>query len=143
MTPPNFDVYLPVALLMGMAVAMVVGALLFGKLLRPNKPSFLKQSAYECGEQPVGVAWSYFNVRFYVVALIFIIFDVESALMFPVAVVYRRFSELGAGASVFFSVLIFIGVLVVGTIYCWSKGDLDWVRSFTISKDNYHQGREQ
>ena len=74
---------------------------------------------------------------------VFIIFDVESALMFPVAVVYRRFSELGAGASVFFSVLIFIGVLVVGTIYCWSKGDLDWVRSLTISKDNYHQGREQ
>ena len=84
----NLDVYMPVLILAAFAAIMFVGALLVGKLLRPHNPTELKVSPYECGEVPIGTAWSNFNIRFYVVALIFIIFDVEGALMFPVAAVF-------------------------------------------------------
>lgn len=74
-----------------------------------------------------------FNVRFYVVGLIFIIFDVESVLMFPVAAIFREVNEAGAGAYILLDFLGFISILVVGIAYCWSKGDLDWVKSYQIS----------
>ena len=112
---------------------MVGGAILVGSFLRPHKPGKLKGSAYECGEVPVGTAWSNFNVRFYVISLIFIIFDVEGALMFPVAAIFRDFNRIGQGGIVLGTFLVFIVVLVLGVIYCWSKGDLDWVKSFQVS----------
>ena len=124
---------MPVLILMTIGVFMVVGALLMGRLLRPHKPGKLKGSAYECGETPVGSAWSNFNVRFYVISLIFIIFDVEGALMFPVAAVFRDFNKIGAGGVVLGTLLIFILVLILGVVYCWRKGDLDWVKSFQLS----------
>ena len=83
----KLDVYMPILILVAFAILLVVGALLVGKVLRPNKPNDRKKQAYECGEDPIGNAWSLFNMRFYVVGLIFIIFDVESALMFPVVAV--------------------------------------------------------
>lgn len=130
MSAYNLDVYMPVVILIFLALLFAGGAMLVGKFLRPHHPNPLKQSAYECGEEPVGTAWANFNVRFYVVALIFIIFDVESALMFPVASVYRHFTEIGMGGTLLISVLSFIIVLLAGLIYCWKKGDLDWVKSF-------------
>jgi NADH-quinone oxidoreductase subunit A len=75
-------------------------------------------------------------VRFYVVGLIFIIFDVESALMFPVATVFRQFVNDGNGALILFEVLMFIFILVAGIAYCWKKGDLDWVKSFQLQNEN-------
>ncbi len=129
------DVYLPTFLLIFIALLIVVGALIFSYLIRPSNPSLIKQTAYECGELPVGTAWANFNVRFYVIALVFIIFDVESALMFPVVAVYKRFLQLGSGAAVLLSLLVFIGVLIQGVIYCWRKGDLDWVKSYRTSSD--------
>ncbi len=107
-------------------------------LIRPQNPNKLKETAYECGEEPVGSAWANFNVRFYVVALIFIIFDVESALMLPVAAVFKKFNEIGLGGTLLMSILTFVSVLVAGLVYCWKKGDLDWVKSFqqyTTKKD--------
>jgi NADH-quinone oxidoreductase subunit A len=68
------------------------------------------------------------------VALIFIIFDVEGALMFPVAAVFKKFNEIGAGGVVLLSILVFIAVLIQGIVYCWKKGDLDWVKSFHVSE---------
>jgi NADH-quinone oxidoreductase subunit A len=73
---------MPIVILIAFAFIIVGGALLVGYFIRPNKPSALKYTPYECGETPQGGAWSNFNVRFYVIALIFIIFDVEGALMF-------------------------------------------------------------
>lgn len=124
------DVYMPVVILMGLAVGLVLGALAVGRLIRPHNPTPLKESPYECGEAPVGQAWVNFHVRFYVVALIFIIFDVEGALMFPVATVFKRFVELGQGLLALGSFLLFLLILVAGVVYCWAKGDLDWLRSF-------------
>ncbi|PIK14355.1 NADH-quinone oxidoreductase subunit A [Halobacteriovorax sp. JY17] len=126
----NLDVYMPVLILVAFAVIMVVGVLVVGILVRPNNPNDLKLSAYECGEEAVGTAWSNFNIRFYVIALIFIIFDVEGALMFPVAVVFKKFNEMGEGTVVLASLLLFISILIEGVVYCWKKGDLDWVRSY-------------
>ncbi len=130
MSSQNLDVYIPVVLLMGFGAVALIGALLVGKLLRPHNPTKLKQTAYECGELPVGSAWAAFNVRFYVVGLIFIIFDVESALMFPVAAVYRGLNDIGRGGLVLIEILIFLSILISGIAYCWRKGDLDWVKSF-------------
>ena len=133
MSSYNLDVYMPVLLMMAFAAIMVVGALLVGRLLRPHNPTDLKLTPYECGEEPQGAAWSNFNVRFYVVALIFIIFDVEGALMFPVATVFKKFVAIGQGGAILATFLLFVTVLVLGIVYCWSKGDLDWVKSFKVS----------
>jgi len=124
---------MPIVILIILALAIGLGSLLIGKLLRPSNPNKLKESAYECGEEPVGTAWANFNVRFYVIALIFIIFDVESALMFPVAAVFKQFNQVGAGGTLLVSVLLFISILLAGLVYCWKKGDLDWVKSFQSS----------
>jgi NADH-quinone oxidoreductase subunit A len=139
MTAYTLDVYMPVIILMSLAVGLVLVSVFFAQILRPFKPSALKEQAYECGEDPVGTAWSNFNVRFYVVSLIFIVFDVEGALMFPVAAIFRKFVEIGEGAVLVGSLLVFISVLVFGIIYCWSKGDLDWVRSFQLSDEQVNQ----
>lgn len=133
MSTYNLDVYMPIVILIILALAIGLGSLLIGKLLRPSNPNKLKESAYECGEEPVGTAWANFNVRFYVIALIFIIFDVESALMFPVAAVFKQFNQVGAGGTLLVSVLLFISILLSGLVYCWKKGDLDWVKSFNTS----------
>ena len=129
----QLDVYIPVILLMAFAVIAFVGAVfLVARLLRPSAPNPMKETPYECGEEPIGQAWVHFNVRFYVISLIFIIFDVEGALMFPVASVFRKFNRIGEGGVILGSLLIFIAVLVVGIVYCWRKGDFDWVKSFRM-----------
>jgi NADH-quinone oxidoreductase subunit A len=105
------------------AVAFLVVNLLVWWVIRPHRFSEEKLTTYECGENPVGTAWVQFNIRFYVFALIFIIFDVEAVFLLPWAVVYR---ELGWLA--FVEGLVFIAILVVALAYVWRKGDLEWVR---------------
>src|ERR1700730_1265320 len=83
--------------------------LLIGKLLRPSNPQIRKLSTYECGEPAMGSAWVNFNIRFYIVALIFIIFEVEIAFVFPVAAVFRHWIENGQGIFAFVEILVFIG----------------------------------
>ncbi|MFP5459180.1 MAG: NADH-quinone oxidoreductase subunit A, partial [Bacteriovoracia bacterium] len=78
MTSTQIDGLMPIVIMMGLAIALFLGGHFASVLLSRKKPSYLKETAYECGEEPVGTAWSAFNVRFYVVGLIFIIFDVES-----------------------------------------------------------------
>lgn len=139
MSSLNLDVYMPIVILIILAILVAGGALLLSKVLRPHNPTDLKLTAYECGEEPVGTAWSNFNVRFYVIALIFIIFDVESALMFPVATVFQKFNQMGMGGTILISIILFVLVLVAGVVYCWKKGDLDWVRSFNMSAQNLEE----
>jgi NADH-quinone oxidoreductase subunit A len=136
MTPATIDGLMPIIILMGIAVALFLGGHFVSVLLSPKKPSVLKSTPYECGEQPIGSAWSMFNVRFYVVGLIFIIFDVESVLMFPVAAIFREVNEAGNGLYVLLVFISFISVLIEGIAYCWKKGDLDWVKSFQVSIKN-------
>jgi NADH-quinone oxidoreductase subunit A len=133
MIPAHFDGLMPVVIFMVIAVLLFWGGHFASVLLAPKKPSHMKSTPYECGEQPVGSAWSMFNVRFYVVGLIFIIFDVESVLMFPVATIFREMIDMGEGGYALLVFLSFISVLIEGIAYCWKKGDLDWVKSYQVS----------
>ncbi len=110
-----------IAALLG--IVMVGVPLLVQKLIAPSKKSFEKLDTYECGEEAEGNAWLQFNIRFYVIALIFLIFDVEVVFLFPWAVVFK---ELGLLA--FVEMGIFLVILVVGLAYVWVKTDLDWVK---------------
>lgn len=109
--------------------AITAGLMLgLGSLLRPQNPSGRKLSTYECGEPPSGSAWINFNIRFYLIALVFVIFDVEVAFVFPVAVAFRDLVLAGQGALVLAEVFAFVGILVVGLVYVWVKRDLEWLR---------------
>jgi NADH-quinone oxidoreductase subunit A len=100
-----------------------------GWILRPRQRSIGKEDTpYECGEEPVGSAWVQFNIRFYVVAIVFIIFDVELVALYPVAVLYKDAVASGNAALVFAEIFLFVGLLLVGLLYCWVRGDLEWVK---------------
>jgi len=109
---------------------MFVGVSLFvSSVVRPSKYSAEKYLPYECGENPVGSPWVQFNIRFYVFALIYIIFAVESVFLFPWAVVLGQAAlRADLGASAFVEGVLFVLILVVGLAYLWAKGDLEWVR---------------
>jgi NADH-quinone oxidoreductase subunit A len=107
-----------------LVVGSLLGALVLWAALRPNRRSEEKLTTYECGENPQGSAWIQFNIRFYVFALIFIVFDVEAVFLLPWAVVFRKL-----GLVAFTEGLVFIAILAVGLAYVWRKGDLEWVRS--------------
>ena len=114
-----------VLLFMAVALMFLVGSLIFASILRyKGKYSPEKYISYECGENPQGSAWIQFNIRFYVIALIFIIFDVEIIFLLPWAVVFKQL-----GMFAFLEGLIFIAILVVGLAYVWAKGDLLWVKA--------------
>ena len=105
-------------------------ALGIARLLRPSNPFPAKLTTYECGELPQGSSWVRFNIRFYLIALFFIVFDVEVMFLFPWAVIFRDLLGLpGMGALVFWEMVLFLAILVVGLAYVWGKGDLDWVKS--------------
>lgn len=105
------------------AAIFVVITLFVAKLIRPHRPTFEKLKVYECGENPEGSPWVQFNIRFYVVALIFLIFDVEVVLLFPWALIYKEYGIYG-----FIVGIIFLMLLVLGMAYEWRKGDLEWAR---------------
>ena len=116
--------FIPVIIFTVLAIALIIAPLIIQHLISPrHNKSGDKLLSYECGEVPEGSAWVKFNIRFYVIALIFIIFDVEVVFLFPWAVVYQ---ELGLLA--FIEAFIFVLILVVGFVYIWAKGDLDWVK---------------
>jgi NADH:ubiquinone oxidoreductase subunit 3 (subunit A) len=108
------------------AVGFLVVNLIVWKVLRPSRFSEEKLTTYECGENPTGSAWVQFNIRFYVFALIFIVFDVEAVFLLPWAVVFR---QPQFGMLAFVEGLVFIAILVVALAYVWRKGDLEWVRA--------------
>lgn len=106
-----------------LAIVFVIITLFINKLIRPSRPTHEKKLVYECGENPEGSPWVKFNIRFYVVALIFLIFDVEVVLLFPWAMSYQDYGVYG-----FIVGLIFLLVLTLGMAYEWRKGDLEWAR---------------
>ena len=125
--------FLPVAIFIVLAIILLIAPLVIQSLISPrfNKGGD-KLEIYECGELPEGSAWVQFNIRFYIIALIFIIFDVEVVFLFPWAVVFKDI-----GLLAFIEVMIFLSILIVGFIYVWMKGDLDWVKM----KLKYGSGR--
>ncbi len=113
--------YLPVLIFLGIAVFVGVAPIVLGAIVGPRKPGKAKLSPYECGFEPFEDARMPFDVRFYLVAILFIIFDLETAFLLPWAVVLRKIGWFG-----FTAMAIFLGVLIVGFIYEWKKGALEW-----------------
>ena len=99
-----------------------------GRLVRPHNPYAEKNSTYECGERSIGEAWIQFNPRFYLIALIFLVFDVEVAFVFPIATVFKRNIAEGNGLVAFAELFVFMAVLLLGLVSVWVKGDLMWIK---------------
>jgi NADH-quinone oxidoreductase subunit A len=117
-------IFLQVLVAIGFAAAALITSVLLGKAGKTNKA---KDSAYECGMPAIGEAQPRFSVKFYLVAMLFILFDIEIVFMYPWAVVYRDFLTMH-GTTIFWSMLSFVGVLTVGYVYAIMKGALDWKR---------------
>ena len=114
--------YLPILVLAGLAFLFAIGSLAASSKLRPNRPNPVKLSAYECGNDPVRLPrGERFSVKFYVVAMLFIIFDIETIFLFPWAVTFRKLGMFGLG-----EMAVFIGLVFVAYVYVWRKGGLEW-----------------
>jgi len=120
-----------------MGILLVSLTLFLGKIVSPKKPTPEKLSTYECGEEAVGSSWIAFNSRFYVIALVFLLFDVEMIFIFPWATVFGRPELIGAddrwGWFTLTEMAVFIGILIIGLVYVWKKGDLAWIKSRVVS----------
>ena len=110
------------------SLGFVFAALSLVQLLAPRRASPEKNSTYECGEEPIGSGWINFNARFYLIAILFIVFDVEIVLILPVIVNFREALLGGRGAAVFAELMIFTTVLFLGLVYAWANGYLEWLR---------------
>ena len=119
--------YGSIGIFLGLGVAFSAVVLILASLISPRKPKPEKLSTYECGERPVGQAWSQFNVRYYIFALMFVIFDVETIFLFPWAVRLHWFRSMGIGGFLLLEMVIFVLILVLGLAYAWRKGVLKWV----------------
>ena len=113
--------YFPILLFILVGLGVGLGPLILGKLVSPNKPDAEKNSPYECGFEAFEDARMKFDVRYYLVAILFILFDLEIAFLFPWAVALKELGLFG-----FWAMMLFLGVLVIGFIYEWMKGALEW-----------------
>lgn len=113
--------YVPILIFMGVALVLGAALTVVGRLLGPNNPDDEKLSPYECGFEAFEDSRMKFDVRYYLVAILFIIFDLEIAFLFPWATVLEEIGIFG-----FVSMMVFLGILVVGFIYEWVKGALEW-----------------
>ena len=118
--PPNAG-YLPVVVFTLVGFAFVGFTLLFARLVRPSAPGKEKNQTYECGVTPVGQALGLFNPHYYLFALLFVVFDVEAAFLFPWAVAFRKVGLYAVG-----EMLIFVALLGLGRAYAWRRGALQW-----------------
>jgi NADH-quinone oxidoreductase subunit A len=114
--------YIPIALFFAVATGFAVFALLFAGLIRPKKYNKVKLEPYECGIEPLTDARDRYSVRYYLIAMLFVIFDVETVFMFPWAVIFGKLMLFGL-----IEMIVFIFILIVGYYYAWQKGALEWV----------------
>ena len=117
-------------------IIVVSFAFFINRLLAPHKPTPEKLTSYECGEEPTGNAWLPFNSRFYVIALVFLLFDVEMVFVFPWAIVFGSHEMINAdnrwGWLALTEMFLFLGILILGLAYVWVKGDLNWIKAKPI-----------
>src|SRR5512147_2201335 len=113
--------YLPALTLFALAVAFAGATIVVSRLIGPHRPTREKNMPYECGIEPIGSAQERFPVKFYLVAMLFIIFDIEAVFLYPWAVVFKELKLFG-----FMEMIVFIALLLVGYIYVWKRGALEW-----------------
>ena len=121
MTESTSSSYLPLLVHMIVAAGLAAIIILLSTFIGNRQPSRAKQQAYECGVLPTGDAREPFSVKFYLVAMLFILFDVEAIFFYPWAYVFRELKLFG-----FVEMMLYIGILLVGYLYLWKKGALDW-----------------
>ena len=122
MSPEGFDTNWTVVLILaGIGIAAIVGMFMTSYIIAPKRKSAIKEIPYECGIEPAPFIWSQIQIRYYVFAILFIIFDVEAVFLFPWAVIFLKSTP-----AVFYEMLIFIGILFFGVVYGWKKGVLQW-----------------
>ncbi len=114
--------YVPVFIFVALIVVAIPATLLLAKLVRPENPTKTKQLPYECGVDPIGDARGRYTVRFYIIAILFVVFDVETIFLFPWAVQYKTLGLFGL-----VEMLVFLGILIAGYVWVWKKGALEWV----------------
>lgn len=114
--------YVTIGIFSIVAAGLVIGTLQLSRLLRPSQPSYEKLTTYESGIDPIGVGWSQTNVRYYVYALLFVIFDVEAVFLFPWAIVFQKL-----GTQAFVEMVIFIAILAIALLYAIKKRLLEWL----------------
>jgi len=128
----NIMDYAPIGIMFIVAVGFAVSQLLVTQLIGPRKRTATKLMPYECGKDPIGTARDRFSIKFYTVAVIFLLFDIEVLFMVPFAVAFKylldqqKISGITFGTVAFIEILIFISTLIVGYIYVWKKGTFDW-----------------
>jgi NADH-quinone oxidoreductase subunit A len=118
---PMLDIYLPILVVISIAFAFAIGSVVLSRLIGVKKPSAVKLAPYECGMPLLGSAQDRFSIKFYLVAIAFVVFDVEVAFLYPWAVVFRDLGWYG-----FSAMGIFLFVLILGLVYDWKKGALEW-----------------
>ena len=121
---PIYENYLPILALMVLATVVPLAILVITHILGPRKPSERKLSVYESGMPPVGDAHPKFSIKFYIIGMLFILFDIEIVFMYPWAVIYKQW--ISTSTFILIEGLVFIGILLVGYIYAWKKGALEW-----------------
>ncbi len=130
--PGQLSEYGKILLMAIVGMLLVCATIYLAKVLSPKNPNPIKLSTYECGEDSVGSAWIQFNPRFYVIALIFLLFDVELIFIFPWATVFGNADFIAADARwgwfTLVEMAVFIGILIVGLIYVWKSGDISWIK---------------
>src|SRR5215472_4270124 len=130
--PENyFARYLPLLIHFILAGALATAIVLLSWLIGQRKPTRAKLSPYECGVTPIGNARVRFSVKFYMVAMLFILFDVEAVFLYPWAIILKDLKKMGQGMFGFWEMMVYIGIVLVGFWYIWKKGALDW--GLTIS----------
>ena len=113
--------YLPVLMATIVGVVFVGGSLVLSRIMRPSAPNPTKLETYECGPAPFGTAWRQFSMRYYIFALLFVLFDVEAAFLFPWALAFR-----GAGVAAVAEMLVFVGLLAAGWLYALRRRAFEW-----------------
>ena len=130
--PAQLSEYGKILLIAIIGALLVCATIFLARVIAPKKPNPIKQSTYECGEEPTGTAWVQINPRFYVIALVFLLFDVELIFVFPWATVFGDANFVAAdGRWGWFTLVemgIFLGILVVGLLYVWKRGDIAWIK---------------
>jgi NADH-quinone oxidoreductase subunit A len=114
--------YVPIFVFIGVIAILLPLTLLLAKLVRPNNPNKVKLMPYECGIDPIDNARGRYTVRYYIIAILFVVFDVETIFLFPWAVKFKALGLFG-----FVEILIFLAILIAGYIWVWKKGALEWV----------------
>jgi len=113
--------YLGVLIFIAIAVAFAVFAIVASALLGQRKPTALKQSPYECGVTTIGPTYRRIPIKYYIIAMLFLLFDIEVVFLYPLAVVFKELRIFG-----FISMAVFIGILIIAYVYIWKKGALEW-----------------